>query len=355
MCKTVTKVTKSGLLQGAFEMSNFNLDKWLARKVVSIPKISEDDAVSHYASKNFQHRHIGNGLSAPIFDGYKDTINRDWNISISFPYVNNIPTHVHKYLEIEYVYQGGCQQHIQGRGFHMQKGDIILIDVNEPHSYKLDNMETIIVNILITNDFFNSEFLNTFEGSDLFSYYVSSIISQQNKHNQFVFFETHESAQIINLMKNILEEFVQNLNDSDQIIDNYLHILFFKIKREFLTIKTFNNIDQRSNLSIVYPFMDWLKSNYQTANLNSFSKSIGYHPDYVGKLIKKSTGKNFTDWVKIVRIKTAANFLLSHNQSITDIAHEVGYSNMTAFYKSFKSAYQLTPLQYRKKLQTIKK
>lgn len=331
-------------------MTNSELNQWISNKINNIPNLSDLTIAEHFNPKNFQKKQISSGQYIPIFDGFKNTISREWNIQIAFPYTKVIPTHVHKYLEIEYVYQGGCHQTLQKQDFHMTKGDIMLLDVNEPHSYQIDSPDTVIMNILITNKFFNSEFLSTIEGSDMFSYYVSSIISQQNEHDQFVFFETHDNPHINELMQHILGEYVSHQDESNEIIENYLHILFLMMKREFLSVKTFNNIDQKSGLSIVYPFMNWLKFNYQNASLNSFSKSLGYHPDYIGHLIKNSTGRNFTTWVKVIRIKTAADLLIGNNQTITEIAHDVGFSNMTSFYKAFRDIYHQTPLQYKKKL-----
>jgi len=55
-------------------------------------------------------------------------------------------------------------------------------------------------------------------------------------------------------------------------------------------------------------------------------------------------------WLTCKRLQYAGHLLETSKKSITEITDECGFENGTHFSRIFKSAYQLSPLQYRKKM-----
>lgn len=65
------------------------------------------------------------------------------------------------------------------------------------------------------------------------------------------------------------------------------------------------------------------------------------------QLFKSQTGKSPSEYLKELRMTTAARKLLVSNANISDIAYEVGYEDCNYFIREFKSTFGLTPKQYR--------
>lgn len=70
---------------------------------------------------------------------------------------------------------------------------------------------------------------------------------------------------------------------------------------------------------------------------------------YLGQIFKKETGKSFSYYLNEYRINLAKEFLVQSNDSISDIADQVGYQNQGYFYKIFKQYIQYSPREYREK------
>lgn len=65
-------------------------------------------------------------------------------------------------------------------------------------------------------------------------------------------------------------------------------------------------------------------------------------------LFKINMGKNPMEYVREIRLTTAARALLVSNDNINDIAYACGYEDTNYFIREFKAAFGFTPNQYRK-------
>ena len=82
--------------------------------------------------------------------------------------------------------------------------------------------------------------------------------------------------------------------------------------------------------------------------LEIVSAVIGFNPAYFSSLFKKSTGQNFMDYLKDVRISNAKSMLQYTKKDLGAIAAAVGYSDIKYFSKLFRAKTNLTPSEFRK-------
>jgi YesN/AraC family two-component response regulator len=80
------------------------------------------------------------------------------------------------------------------------------------------------------------------------------------------------------------------------------------------------------------------------------AEHFNYNPDYIGKLVKKVTEKTLTELIKEQKMKQAEYLLKNTEMTVSDIVVEIGYSNISYFYRQFKEEIGITPDEYRKKL-----
>lgn len=64
-------------------------------------------------------------------------------------------------------------------------------------------------------------------------------------------------------------------------------------------------------------------------------------------LFKEQIGKSPMAYIKELKLTTAARKLLISNETVSDVAYEVGYEDPNYFIREFKSAFGYTPKQYR--------
>ena len=91
--------------------------------------------------------------------------------------------------------------------------------------------------------------------------------------------------------------------------------------------------------------LDYIRWHFSDPNLSgsSLAEKLGISQRYLQRLLEAS-GKTFTEHVHELRLDRAF-LLLSEgaNKRVSDIAFEVGYSDLTNFYKHFRSRFGDTP------------
>jgi two-component system response regulator YesN len=118
----------------------------------------------------------------------------------------------------------------------------------------------------------------------------------------------------------------------------------------FLTsyVKPQNNIDYTNN--IVKVTKEYLESHYaEDISLEDAAEQVNISPQYFSKLIKKTTGFNFIDWLSMLRVKKAKELLTNSNLTVKEVCFMVGYKDPNYFSRIFKKRIGITPSEYVKK------
>ena len=81
--------------------------------------------------------------------------------------------------------------------------------------------------------------------------------------------------------------------------------------------------------------------------LGELSSELNYSCSKLSNLFKNEVGITYTRYIQQTRIRVSCHLLLQTNMSVEQIAERVGYSNVRAYRKNFKSIMEITPLKYR--------
>ncbi len=81
--------------------------------------------------------------------------------------------------------------------------------------------------------------------------------------------------------------------------------------------------------------------------VQAVAEHAGFSIDYFNRLFLAHTGFTVMAYVGYRRLKKAVWLLHTTNQSVLDIALEVGYTSHEGFIKAFKKEYGITPSEYR--------
>lgn len=84
------------------------------------------------------------------------------------------------------------------------------------------------------------------------------------------------------------------------------------------------------------------------ASLAKLARRLGYHPNYLSGLIRKRTGRTFSQLVLEQRMERAMALLERTTLSVEDVAEASGYASTSNFYKAFRSYYGRSPREARR-------
>jgi len=256
--------------------------------------------------------------------------------------------HKHDYLEMMFVYSGEIKQEIEGEKLVIQKGEILLLDMNVEHSIEMAGREDIAINVLIKKEFFDWVFMSQIADNDLISNFIVEALYGKNKFKQYIHFKTSENDKVCNFMLEILMEYYDKKNGMETAIRAYIMLLFNELLRDYKKYLS-SEIVSKIDSTISFEILNYIKSNYKDITLKGMADHFSYNPDYIGKLVKKTIGKTLTELVKENKIKQAEFLLSSTKMSVVEVISEVGYSNVSYFYRQFKDQVGVTPDEYRKR------
>ena len=80
--------------------------------------------------------------------------------------------------------------------------------------------------------------------------------------------------------------------------------------------------------------------------LDDLLKEIGVGRSQFYRKINSLTNQNPSNFIRTIRLKYAADLLLSNNYSIKEVAHMSGFNSTAYFSKTFRELYEVTPTQF---------
>jgi len=95
--------------------------------------------------------------------------------------------------------------------------------------------------------------------------------------------------------------------------------------------------------------LEYMESGYnKSISLKEMSNCIGMSPKYFCRFFQEMTHRTPVDYLNYYRIERACYQLLTTDHSITEVAYQSGFNDLSYFIKTFKKYKGITPKQYLK-------
>ena len=100
--------------------------------------------------------------------------------------------------------------------------------------------------------------------------------------------------------------------------------------------------------SPIYPAVAYVRNHRQEmVTMNDMARLCHLSPSYFSRLFRREMGENFINYVNRIKVQWAKERLRSSNDSVVQIAQELGYMDSSYFISVFKKFEGTTPLAYR--------
>ncbi len=172
--------------------------------------------------------------------------------------------------------------------------------------------------------------------------------------NEALFLSEKEEATITGILKNIKDEYHNNIDKfSQDIIISQIEVLlnysdrFYH--RQFITRKVTNH-------KILNRLEDILEEYFNGDDLTEkglpsvqyIAEKLNVSPNYLSSLLKVLTGQSTQQHIHQKLIAKAKERLSTTDLSVSEIAYALGFEHPQSFSKLFKSKTNLSPLEFRK-------
>ena len=276
-------------------------------------------------------------------NAYMATIS-DIVISVS-PRYNLGIIHSHDYFEMSYLMNGHCTQLIGESHIEMSEGDFIILTPGVPHFIQSFQDDAIVILVAVRKSTFRQVFFGLLKNQNVLSDYFNRIFSGTGSA-AFFKFQTGNDSYVLDQFLDLYFE----SNHSDMFSDTYLNASMTEL---FIYLLRFHQKNALAGSELLQskvsfmPILQYIQQHYaDNLSLQSLAAHFHYHPSHLSRLIQENTGVSFSTLRQQLKIQRACE-LLQTSLSIHEIADQLGYSDVSHFYKSFSKAKNCTPVQYR--------
>ncbi len=249
------------------------------------------------------------------------------------------PIHWHDLLEINFVIQGELDIVRNNRTFHVQTGEMMVLNRDDIHSVESRSEDLLYIQLHFDLEKYNQYLPEIWTALFYCSPEEDDIISQNLK--------TEMKGHISRILR-LMSEQMRNIDAENKIVYYSIDILS-SLKMGFLATIDSNAQRYDEQMKRVWKAIDYIYDNcHRRLTLHEVASQIYVSDDYLTRLLKKSNGMGFEQFVAFVRAELSIKFLLNTDMNISDITFECGFSAPRYYNAAFLKSYGCTPSEYRK-------
>ncbi len=243
--------------------------------------------------------------------------------------------HWHHYYELEVTLTGTGTEIINSSMYPMRRGEAHIIYPADIHTFQYDkNLK--FCYIQFEKMHISNEMYLMLEGIKL---------------DPVVYFPP-EVCTVIEQIYNSIETINNNLEVYDPTLIKIKERFLEAALTLFLEYKAKNkDSNQVSYISMpIQKVIHYIMNNYQSdISTESVAKHFNYNTAYFRRYFKKHFNMSPKDYINLLRLRHAANILITTDLRVTDVCYNCGYTSMASFQRNFKEQYDMTPLEFRTK------
>ena len=253
----------------------------------------------------------------------------------------HFPEHTHDYVEFVYMCEGSTSHIINGTPITLKKGELLMLSQHTKQEIHPAGKNDIAVNFIVRPDFFHGvlSFLGN-EETPLRRFILSCITGERGAG--YLYFKVADVLPVQNLVENLLWLLITNPPNKRGIYQLTMGLLFVELLECTDTLEFSYEAE-----SVIMKVLRYIEDHYRAGSLSEIAGTLHYNHTTLSRLIRKKTGRSFTELLQEKRLSQAAWFLLNTDERVDDIAELVGYANMTHFHKLFTECYGKSPKHYR--------
>lgn len=254
--------------------------------------------------------------------------------------------HFHPELQLCHVANGEGQRLIGDKLCPIEPGEVVLLGSNLPHVWRYEKNSRKHVKATVVH--FDVLVL----GSDWLE-------RPELRHVRLLLTRASQGLQASGRLRSQLAEGIEEicrLDGLERIIQLLKLLGLMAESRELSTICSVSpqaivtNVDVE-RLRVACDFIN--QNSHEELTRDAVAKLVHMSGSGFSRFFKSHTGMTFQEFVSDVRISRACNLLGTTQLSITDIALECGFRELSTFNRAFKKYREKTPSQYRSLVNSV--
>ena len=241
---------------------------------------------------------------------------------------------------IFYVISGDLAVAVDGEKLgHLSPGNLLYIPSGIPYRLKSNYVRMVAITFDLTNE--------RYEDTEKIPPAEVSVFDESMLRRADV--EPFDKPMLIKDAEGLRDEFIDLSRLFTTAEGDFLDELSAKVKLILLRIAKESDKSALPS-QMIMALDDYIRENCSDDISNTEIGAIfGYHPFYVSSMLKEKKGVTLRQYIISYRLKLSKSLLELTDKSTQQIAEECGFTDSSYFAKSFKSAFGITPKDYRNK------
>lgn len=248
-------------------------------------------------------------------------------------------SHFHPELEILFVIEGNITASTRTQKYELKKEDVLVFNSNTPHMISSET-ESVIYTIHLPWEFMKKVISDRnilFDTDKIFHEISANRVQKDLKQilRELVF----QYVRVPGKTRCMEESLIYQLLDC--LIENY-EVIGKRID--------YRNCGEDDRLNYI---LDYIGKNYmRKISLSDLADEVYMSASSLSRMFKRETGIYFVGYVNQLRARYAAQKIIYSKENLTKIAMDCGFTNLSMFNKVFRQIYDISPSEYRNKMQS---
>lgn len=242
--------------------------------------------------------------------------------------------HQHPYHSLLYIVSGQGQCRIGGKSYNLFANTAIMLKKGQVHQLIDKPAKAMVV----------------------FVVYFSEHVAAMNKEifhpllqsGRAVSIAVHQAQQLRRDLRQMFHEQDNRAAKFEIAIKQCLSSIVLQIYRTYLRKDKIGYGLTDKSIERVQKVLEYIAGcYYESHNLSAAAKMAHLSQRQFTNLCRKLTNKSFVEYVNTIRVQKAKELLIDTDMPVSAIAFEVGFEEVSTFYRAFKKYYKTPPLTFR--------
>ena len=285
----------------------------------------------------------------------EDTFFAEGVDTVIHPHLSWFPPiwHVDHFFVVQIVLRGSMTTYIGEQELHLSAGNVCIIAPGTRHAISCFS-DACTVKILIRSSTFERAFFGILKDTEsvLTEFFMRTLYS--TSPHPYLYFHGAPDRELMDLLSRILREDSSQLAYHRQMLNALMHQFFITLLRNHEQDLSLPEFLGKTHTDDLVFLLRYIQEHAATVTLSELSRLFNYSERQIQRVLRKSTGKNFTEITQSIRMEEASRLLCRTRYPVSKIAQELGYANLGNFRRVFRKTYGISPAEYRRASEAAK-
>jgi AraC-like DNA-binding protein len=256
--------------------------------------------------------------------------------------------HTHNFIELEIIISGSADHIVEGKIYHIQKGDVIVImpsfvhELQNVHELEHYNFKFDLDKLILLDT--DIEKLSGFQSL----FIVGPYEQYQHDYTSHMTLDEEKLINVKTLCELMYTEWLERKDGYKWVIKSYFLALITCLSRNFSPNITCSSM----KVNEIMKSIDFIHENLtEKITLSTLASMACLSERQYTRVFKEVYGTSPIDYVINCRLTLSCRMMKNSQRSLLEICMACGFGDKVSFSRLFKNRYNITPGEYRKKLE----